>query len=504
MSILKIYYSIFFFIAVASHNLFAPPQSTLFSNPLAAITALRIIIKDFPIQDKAAQEKYIQKKCPEIIQAAKTLYDQAHYQILEALQVIGTRIAYWQYQKDHEWSYFFGKDPRKWFSGKQQKIEIEDNLNTLKSHQGELYVLLGQLSKREDEFNKGFKNIFIDDYTKGYEWIDRLLNVLSRITIDQMLDNSAHPFIQRINHLVAKLQKAPEFKKTILSDIKETAIPHRLARNWLTYGTLLIALGYGYSNFDMLSKITTDYFIRSKSSLRETMHPVKELFFPSTEQMNLLVQEGNIQETQSAMKNLINKLWKDKIITEEERNIAIEDTLKRSNVELQKIWNEKIIPSKLNLLNYGFEGGNILLQSGVFYPVGHSQKQFEGVRNIFLLAPAALLIYGTYHTLTRSYKWLTAKNYNPLRRTLVDINSLFVDPTQPLSDEQYGQMIYLIYNLKELAQKTLSGKKSVLEEFMNDLERIASHEYNVVAKRNIIDDMFKKYIFLGMIQQKSA
>lgn len=84
-----------------------------------------------------------------------------------------------------------------------------------------------------------------------------------------------------------------------------------------------------------------------------------------------------------------------------------------------------------------------------------------------------------------------------MRRALLEINSLFVDQTKPLDDERYGKMIYLIYNLKRRARKDLSQKGNLQAEFLEDLERIESKEFDSAAKRRIIDDMFRKYSFLA-------
>jgi hypothetical protein len=83
---------------------------------------------------------------------------------------------------------------------------------------------------------------------------------------------------------------------------------------------------------------------------------------------------------------------------------------------------------------------------------------------------------------------------------LLEISSLFVDQTKPLDDFEYGKMIYLLYNLKEKAKKELPTKDNVRNDFIKDLERVESREFDSAAKRRIIKDMFKKYSFLGLVQ----
>jgi hypothetical protein len=126
------------------------------------------------------------------------------------------------------------------------------------------------------------------------------------------------------------------------------------------------------------------------------------------------------------------------------------------------------------------------------------QKQFAGVSKLVLLTPAVL----TGLLLYAGYQRLPSKNYSPIRRALIDINSLFVDQSKPLDDERYGKMVYLLYNLKKLAEKDLPQKKNLRAEFLQDLEKIESKEFDVAAKRRIVDDMFRKYSFLGVVQKK--
>jgi hypothetical protein len=114
------------------------------------------------------------------------------------------------------------------------------------------------------------------------------------------------------------------------------------------------------------------------------------------------------------------------------------------------------------------------------------------------LTPAAFVGWLGYN----SYKNLTAPVFGPIRRALVDVNSLFVDQSKQLNDEQYGKMTYLLYNLKKRAEKELTQKNNIREDFIHDLERIESKEFNVAAKRAIVEDMFKKYSFLGLIHKK--
>lgn len=478
---------------------------TQIKTPEKAIVSMHNLIKNYPLTDSSQQTLYEKQHNNTVLLAGKTLYDQSQREILEALQEIDQRIAYWQYQKDHAWTYFFSKNPVKWVTGEKQNIEVENKLDILKSHQGELFVLLGQLSKLENEFNLGFKDIFLKNPTIGYEWIDTLLNSLTRIKTDTIVvAETTNPFVKRLSQLKLKLQKVSNFKEIVLSDIPETMIPSHIERNWLKYSALLLALRYGYSNIDTLSSLATDYITRTKTYLESAVQPVKELFFPSELNKELLIQQKNIDETMTTMKNLLNELEKAAIISEEEKNIIIIDALKGNSAEFQKLWDEKIANKFWNAKKYGLRALNILGQLVAFPSINRFEKSFSALLNLALLTPSFILGTLSYRGFSNVYKRLSTKDYRSLRQNLIAINSLFIDPTKPLTDEQYGQMMYLIYKTKQLAKTQLSRQRSLLEEFIADLERIESREYNIVAKRNIIEDMFKKYDFLGFIQQKSA
>ena len=63
-------------------------------------------------------------------------------------------------------------------------------------------------------------------------------------------------------------------------------------------------------------------------------------------------------------------------------------------------------------------------------------------------------------------------------------------------------MVYLLYNLKKLAEKDLPQKNNIRADFLQDLENIESKEFDVAAKRRIVDDMFRKYSFLELGYKK--
>ena len=484
-----------------------------------ALAAIAKIITNYP-QDIADAQGYEKQQSDLLVKCAKLLYDRARAQILDALIEIDNRIAYWQYQKDHPWNYFVSKNPVKWVAGPKQEDEIETNLDLLKSHQGDLYVLLGQLSELGNVFTQGYKDAFLTDYAKGYEWIDNVLNGLSRIKTKANIQQEGSVFITRARLLQSKLESVNRFKDDVLAEISETAIPGYIARNWLKSGALLFVLGYGYNNFyDQLtsSLITTQQNLRSNVT-DPVMATVKDIVTPGWQKGGKqeqiipealqsynsklkLVKEyvtkmGDKYELQEKAKNVVKDLGVKNFATYEE---FLEDIEQKESFAVyapgRRVENLKDY-AQGQLLGAKAEAAQSLYD-GAQYALAQKQ-QYDAVGKVVLLIPAAIAGGIGY----AAYQKLTTTNYGPLRRALVDINSLFVDPSKSLSDEQYGKMVYLTYNLKKQAEKILPRKNNIQADFIDDLERIESKEFNVASKRAIVEDMFKKYDFLGLVQKK--
>lgn len=516
-----------------------------------AIRSLNMVIHNSEVLDTISMSVYEKETADVIIKCAKVLYDNARNQILDALSDIDNRIAYWQYQKDHPWNYFVSKNPLKWVTGPQQKDEIENNLDVLKSHQGELYVLLGQISELGVTFTKGYKDTFLTDYKKGYEWVDSLLNALVRMRIKEE-STSNIPFIARARKLQAQLDRVDDFKGDLLFDISETEIPSYIERNWLKAGAALLGLNYGYQNYStqMMNALTYgqeksfEYVIdpvtatikdvltpgwRKSSEEEKAILPHVDLSLKTKKELTLeyLDQMGEkykLQEDAQKIKNLLtdqdNLSQKDSKITKEalaaqgyslyerfvekigEKELA-DFSLFRPNVSMAntKDWINSMKDYARGLIIAGkLEAAQQLYDLAKYAYAQQKQyeKQYEAIGKLVLLIPAALATGGIY----TAYKKLTEKNYGPLRRALVDINYLFIDPLQPLNDEQYGKMIYLVHMLKKRAEKELPLKKNLRADFIADLEKIESPDLSVASKRAVIEDMFKKYTFLGLIQNK--
>lgn len=472
---------------------------------------MRKIAENFP-KDAALVSVYEKEQADVMVKSAKVLYDNARDQILYALSDIDNRIAYWQYQKDHPWNYFVSKNPLKWVTGPRQKDEVEDNLEALYSHQGHLYTILGQLAERSAIFTQGYKDIFLIDYKKGYEWIDELLNTLSGLAAEKKA-TSGVPFVARTQQLQAKLDNVLDYKDSLLFDISSTQVPSYIERNWLKSGMFLVALGYGYNNLT-LEQIQAPFMTIGSGIQENVITPVQQVMSDvfrgkqPKEAEDLLVSQENITAVHTAVEKFLNNVSSASLVGEayispERKQEILNEVLSGGSSKLQalgselsqywggtKAWAEaKVLFAELAALQAG-----VRIQT----KLERLEKQFVGVGKIAFITPALLLGLASY----TGYKKWTKKSYAALRRALVEINSLFVDPSKALTDEQYGKMLYLVYNLKNRAKKELPLKRNQQAEFIHDLERIESQDLPVAAKRAVIKDMFRKYEFLGLINKK--
>lgn len=513
-------------IVASQPKVIVPTVSTL----QEALFNVRKVIINFPAHDDALAQAYEKNKAAILAQCAKVLYDNAREQILQALQEIDNRIAYWRGQKAYQWYYSLTNNIIQWVTNKNQSIGIDDKIEQLQSHQGELYALLGQLAEHGTIYDREYKTIFTTDSLKAYAWIDQLLTLLARIKVTVQNSENMPPFITRVTLLKLKLTKVRSFKNDILAEMPEAQIPAHFVRNWLKYGALALGLGLGYKY------ITFEQLKKSYESVMENVFdpitaPVKRsayVLFPELREkpqdVNLIL--PSLSKTQNVSMELAQQFVIDTSKKYRIENVTdvINGMNKGDYTAFQKFLaeigkKEKLDASKISIYRPTKSTQNIIewaasqsdyihgliylvqllgLSSTVDFDkfivdlIEAQKRDFKGVRDLLLLTPAALISLLTY----AGYRKFRAQDYTPIRRALIDINSLFVDQTKPLDDERYGKMIYLVYNLKKQAEKIVPVADR--NDFIEDLNKIESKEFDVAAKRRIIDDMFRKYSFLKM------
>ncbi|HLW73181.1 MAG TPA: hypothetical protein VKR54_03965 [Candidatus Babeliales bacterium] len=109
---------------------------------------------------------------------------------------------------------------------------------------------------------------------------------------------------------------------------------------------------------------------------------------------------------------------------------------------------------------------------------------------------ALIPLIGTCFSITKMYQWATTRNYSPIRIALADINSLLIESAMQLDDHDYGKLVYLICKLRH---KSRLLKNSLSTEFLADVAKLESKRYTAQTKRDIVENMFNKYAFLGRI-----
>jgi len=123
-----------------------------------------------------------------------------------------------------------------------------------------------------------------------------------------------------------------------------------------------------------------------------------------------------------------------------------------------------------------------------------SLKQGDLALKLAALTPAGSLLWGG----AKMYSWWAEKDYSAVRLALIEINSLFIEAKAPLSNHDYGKLVYLLQGLKTKAMRYLPVNNNVREEFLVDIAKLESQQFDVKTKRNIIKNMFNKYPFLSL------
>ena len=499
-------------------------------------------------KDKTALDKYWKAKSSLFLSCAKLLPEATEKQILKALQEIDKRLLYWLYQKDHQWQYFFSKNPLKWVMGKNQDVEIETNIEQLQTKQDELYIRLGGLSTID--WHQYL--IAMNNYQAAYAWIKNLLDIVSGVRQEAAQEVSSDSYDALVTQLYQELKKVGARASVIMSELEATAMPYHITRNWVNYGALMMASRWAYNSkavADLVASLpqkATDLQATFAENVGYMRDFVNKTFFGISKKdkdsdasekgvdklsdlsKDLLVKKATQEETKKVLEDFLKQSVKEGVVfsgtpaAEEAVRKNILDAFDKGDTgPFENFFYAamgKVSPTSSQALDYlksgflawalavkGAVGGNIeqvfaALLDKVEEDKKKLERETEGVRNVALLTPAALALGVGYTGLSSVYGRFTKSDYTPIRLALLAILSLFVDTAKPLDDLEYGKMIFLLYNLKERAKKELPVKGNVRVDFIKDLEKVESREFDSAAKRRIIKDMFKKYSFLGLVQ----
>jgi hypothetical protein len=175
-----------------------------------------------------------------LLKAAMPLGLQAQEIICEMLHKLDNYISYWREQKHHQISYFFHKNPQKWFSFQKQKKEIEDNLHWLKIVHDDHLRCLAKLAEHESLFNQSAS------LNHQYVWIAEYLSLISiicyssQVKLDGIAADESIRF-EKLRILISDmLSKAPAHERNIALALGEAKKPGHFIRNWIAYSGLVI------------------------------------------------------------------------------------------------------------------------------------------------------------------------------------------------------------------------------------------------------------------------
>jgi hypothetical protein len=123
-------------------------------------------------------------------------------------------------------------------------------------------------------------------------------------------------------------------------------------------------------------------------------------------------------------------------------------------------------------------------------------KKLNLILNVAILTPTIIVGGAGCRGLYKTYTWVTAHDYSPIRIALADVNALLIESAAKFDDYAYGKLLYLIFKLRHRASAL---KDTLAHEFLNDVAKLELKQYDSETKHSIIENMFNKYAFLGRV-----
>ena len=495
------------------------------------------------IAESDVYKRYEQISSALLLTCAHVFLNDARNELLSALEEIDNVICYWRDQHHHQLDYFFHKSPIKWIMGKPQAKEITNNLIKLERKQRELYTILGSLTEHAHAFTE--TDVTYDDC---YVWIEQLFAVLSCIKVSSNYSSDGTKFDAITAELGLKIKYVGSLKSDSLASMASAKQPNHFVRNWIAYTTILAATGYAVHYHSNNPKILPDAFKKTvsfaqgvvKSVVVDPMIDLYKVFFEIDSKSsvdNIELRIGKVDKLAEDVKANVAVLSKaraqslrsyaEKILRDilERMNVANKDQIltdvANNNLDsLNKLceatsfwhYDNRLDQEIVRILLLVDEILNILIPyldlldqnilpltqeiGFLFVDLGHIVGDF--IKNNFWTAklaaftPLAAACIGS----AKTYQWAVKKNYSPIRIALADVNSLLIESFAQLDDYDYGKLVYLIYKLRHKAH---SLKDPLSHEFLTDVAKLESKQYDPQIKRGIVENMFNKYAFLGRI-----
>ncbi len=509
-------------------------------------SAHQTMIKIDPNKEDEAYQKYEQICSVLLLTCAYVFLNDMRNEILQALDDIDNLIAYWRFQYNHKMRYFFNKSPFKWIAGKPQEKEIAYNIFRLERKQKQLYKMLGILTEHAHRFTT-VKPYYEDCYL----WIQELLTITGPIKNESKYNVDGSLFDLVAGHLELKLKHVSLVKQRIMNSLTSAQKPHHFVRNWIGYTTMIAIAGccikYHLRNPENIplavKKITSSMQTVGKSIVIDPMIDLwKVLFGTSSEDSITGIEEKveNIQKLSEKLQSEISRLtaqdaqslkeyaleYLDRVLTG--MKVANKDEIMKDAAagELKKL-GELFENTKIIKVNY--DDNKIDLGIAIFFlmldKIFGSLQQYpelidkiivplvqtigflfvdigsivgDAVKNNFWTAKLAAFtpLMGGSVGAYKVYRWSTTRNYSPIRIALADVNALLIESEKQLDDHDYGKLMYLISKLRH---KSVCLKDPLTDEFLTDIAKIESKQFSAYTKRDIVENMFNKYAFLGRV-----
>ncbi len=488
-------------------------------------------------------KRYEQISSALLLTCAHVFLNDARNELLSALEEIDNVICYWRDQHHHQLDYFFHKSPIKWIMGKPQAKEITNNLIKLERKQRELYTLLGLLTEHAHAFTE--TGVMYDDC---YVWIEQLFAILSCLKVSSNYSFDGTKFDAIAAELGLKIKYVGSLKSDSLVSMASARQPNHFVRNWIAYTTILAAAGYAVhyhsnnpkvlpaafkktvsfaqgvvesvvidpmtdlyqvffgidskSSIDNIEKrvdeieklandIESNVAILTKKSAESLRQYAQKILETTLTKMKVANKEEIMQDVANNNLKKLNELtektsfyyYDDRLDQEEVRILLVVDELLTLLQDYPELIDKKIVPLIKEIGLLIVDGGNV---------VGDFVKNNFWTAKLAAFTPLAAACIGS----AKTYQWAVKKNYSPIRIALADVNSLLIESFAQLDDYDYGKLVYLIYKLRHKAH---SLKDPLSHEFLTDVAKLESKQYDPQIKRGIVENMFNKYAFLGRI-----
>ncbi len=496
-----------------------------------------------------------------VLHASVILVTIARAQLLLILDEIYNSLTYWREQKRSPVKYFFHKSPLKWVMGKRQAEEISSNIKKLEKLEYDVRVVLGRLTKHIYAFNiQGGVN---ESYFWIEELLSMLKCVGAN---KEKAVEKPTRFENIVDGLRLKLGCVSVLKDTLMTKMSGTIKPGHFARNWISYSIAALAAyqarNFHINNPDLIKgaavrvgESVSDVWKTAADPLKKAWDTLVGNYTVAVTPEEQMAFAQHAKEIENVVPSLIEK--RDILVKsfgegpsmKESAEQELKDLLSsgRGTWQLWGGWGENIIEDvkkgDLTSLEQAVKDTSVLtnprLSLTLHKILGQLKAAVPVQATLGLVSDIAQLLppivsstqmtinymgmmqnkYGNSIELNMRllalipvtligggigalYYAMTQRDLSSVRLALLDINSLFIESQKPLTDHDYGKLIYLLQGLKSEAMRYLT-EDDMRSDFLTDLAKLESNKFDVETKRSIIQNMFMKYPFLTL-NAKSA